>query len=1275
MEKAVADGNRILAVLPNIGISSDGHGKSLWAPRKEGQVEAIRRAYGSNLDLSRIQYIEAHATSTNLGDITEIESLTEILREHLPVGAAIPMGGVKRNIGHTLEVAGVAGLLKVIVAMRHGWIPPAVDGSRPLNKDVDWESLPLYVNDQPIPWPPPGDGGPRRAGVNAFGIGGLNIHVVVDDFQPVQNTVVGGSSVSQQTQSVIPVDPDNRAVAIVGIGLVLPDAKDMRTFGELLHSGRSVMGPLPGDKWNPTLFSDPHFPGNRTISMPAAGVVRDFEYDWRKHRVPPKQLAQANPLQFMILDAVDQAFQQAGFDDERKFDRNRTGCIVGTEFGGDFSTQLLMGLRLPETCASVREVLQRHGVDAQTAGLLTEAFHTKVLEHFPALIDESGSFTASALASRITKSFNLMGGGVAVDADDKAAFAALTASVDMLLTDACDLMVCVAGQQSLLPEAFQVNQLSGRLAAAANTACPFDANANGTLMGEGCVALLLKRWTDARRDGDNVLGIIRGIGVARNEPQELAVEHAAKQALREAGIVADDVRGVASIGTGIAASDQAELDGLAAVYSRSSIAGAPLPLATPVGQFGNLAGTAGFVSLAVALLALDEEAMPATAACSTPTDSLRKSSIRLSAQSQHLSTSNSQGKLFVGLSGSPHTGNSYHVILQRGKPVKPQPVRPQFQSSSSWQTEVLPNGALLFDATIRRREKMRQAAADASRKDVAAKPRQVSPPVSTPARQVPNPVAAAPVSLPAPLNVQTSTPFAPVRQAHAPVTAPPPPQVEPSPAMITANLPTKPESTSALAPAEVETFLINFVMEQTGYPREIVELDADLEADLGIDSIKKAQLFGELGEYFDVPASSDLSLDAFPTLRTVMEFLLQHATAAEVASTQTAVPTSAPVVAPAPAPAAIQPPTPSPAAATAPPASAPSTSEPSTSAPSTSALAPAEVEEFLINFVMEQTGYPQEIVELDADLEADLGIDSIKKAQLFGELGEYFDVQASSDLSLDAFPTLRTVMAFLLQNATAAEVAPAQTAVPTSAPVVTPAPVPAGIQRPTPSPAAATSPPTGSTPASAPPTSALATSALAPAEVEAFLINFVMEQTGYPQEIVELDADLEADLGIDSIKKAQLFGELGEYFDVQASSDMSLDAFPTLRTVMEFLLRNAATHAPSAASVEVPATSPTSPSSLSSSAAVDPAEVEAFIINLVMDRTGYPREVVDLDGDLEADLGIDDIKKAELLAHIGARFGVPDLTDLPASEFPTLRKALAYVVRNRPANPNPIQPR
>ena len=190
-------------------------------------------------------------------------------------------------------------------------------------------------------------------------------------------------------------------------------------------------------------------------------------------------------------------------------------------------------------------------------------------------------------------------------------------------------------------------------------------------------------------------------------------------------------------------------------------------------------------------------------------------------------------------------------------------------------------------------------------------------------------------------------------------------------------------------------------------------------------------------------------------------------------------------------------------------------------------LNPKELEKFLVNFVVEHTGYPPEIVELDADLEADLGIDSIKKAQLFGELGEYFDVQPSEDLSLDEFPTLRHVLDSW-QGSSDCGRRDAGSA--------------RGRNRPRRVYAAAER----AAAAAAPPERRRAARRRAStrSELETFLVNFVVEHTGYPPEIVELDADLEADLGIDSIKKAQLFGELGEYFDVHPSADLSLGRVP-----------------------------------------------------------------------------------------------------------------------------------
>ena len=107
--RALADGDTIQAVIRGIGMSTDGRGKSLWAPRKEGQMLAIQRAYEPDIDVARLQYLEAHATSTQIGDATELQALAEALSGRLPPGHKIPIGSVKANVGHTLEAAGTDG--------------------------------------------------------------------------------------------------------------------------------------------------------------------------------------------------------------------------------------------------------------------------------------------------------------------------------------------------------------------------------------------------------------------------------------------------------------------------------------------------------------------------------------------------------------------------------------------------------------------------------------------------------------------------------------------------------------------------------------------------------------------------------------------------------------------------------------------------------------------------------------------------------------------------------------------------------------------------------------------------------------------------------------------------------------------------------------------------------------------------------------------------------------------------------------------------------------
>jgi len=419
LDRAVADGDPIYGVIRGVGMSSDGKGKSLWAPRAEGQIEAVRRAYRTPEDMARLCYLEAHATSTQVGDATELGALAEAFSPTLNAAHQIPVGSAKGNVGHTLESAGLTGLLKTMLTLQHGIAPPAANVQN-LNPKIDWENSPFFVPREPVELAEPADGGPRRAAVNAFGIGGLNVHVVLDGPMAPKRTMIGFPEPAGARQAIpaTPFTPRKHVqepIAIVGVGSVLPGARTFSAFWDLLRSGKQALSNVPTDRWKSDVYyrADTREPGY--IASNWGGFITDFEYDWRKHKIPPKQIAQASPLQFMILDAVDQAFQSAEFGDGG-FDAKRVGALVGTTFRSDFSSQLQIGLRIPQLRILITDAWAKIGGPANQADAIVDAFSQVLLSHKPALLDETGSFTSSSLASRITKSFNLMGGAAAVDA-------------------------------------------------------------------------------------------------------------------------------------------------------------------------------------------------------------------------------------------------------------------------------------------------------------------------------------------------------------------------------------------------------------------------------------------------------------------------------------------------------------------------------------------------------------------------------------------------------------------------------------------------------------------------------------------------------------------------------------------------------------------------------------------------------------------------------------------------------------------------------------------
>lgn len=182
LEDAERDGDKIYAVIKGIGTSSDGRYKSIYAPRQEGQITALRRAYeDAGFEASTVGLVEAHGTGTMAGDPTEFASLREYFGEENPRRQYIALGSVKSQIGHTKAAAGAASIIKTSLALHHKVLPPTINVTEP-NPKLNIENSPFYLNTQTRPWVRGQGEAPRRAGVSSFGFGGTNYHVVLEEY-------------------------------------------------------------------------------------------------------------------------------------------------------------------------------------------------------------------------------------------------------------------------------------------------------------------------------------------------------------------------------------------------------------------------------------------------------------------------------------------------------------------------------------------------------------------------------------------------------------------------------------------------------------------------------------------------------------------------------------------------------------------------------------------------------------------------------------------------------------------------------------------------------------------------------------------------------------------------------------------------------------------------------------------------------------------------------------------------------------------------------------
>lgn len=235
LSDAEAAGDRIYALVRGVGVASDGKGLGILAPRIEGEGLALSRAYeDANVDPKTVGLIEAHGTATSVGDATEVEALSAQFGGRNSTAPDCALGAVKSMIGHCLPASGSAGLIKTAMALYHKTLPPTLVDTP--NPKLGLDQSPFYLNTEARPWIHGADT-PRRAGVNAFGFGGINAHAVLEEYTGAAEP----APLLTRTSEVIAIDAADQAGLVARI-----DAVKARLVegADLSHIARAINAEL-----------------------------------------------------------------------------------------------------------------------------------------------------------------------------------------------------------------------------------------------------------------------------------------------------------------------------------------------------------------------------------------------------------------------------------------------------------------------------------------------------------------------------------------------------------------------------------------------------------------------------------------------------------------------------------------------------------------------------------------------------------------------------------------------------------------------------------------------------------------------------------------------------------------------------------------------------------------------------------------------------------------------------------------------------------------------
>ena len=1213
LTQAEADGDRIYAVIRGLGTSSDGNSGAVYAPSSPGQARALRDAYASaGVEPSQIRLLEAHGTGTKVGDVVEFEALKTVYQEAKVPRGTVALGTVKSQIGHTKAAAGSASLIKVALALYNKVFLPTLKVERP-NPKLGVDESAFYLSTVSRPWL--SGGLPRIAALSSFGFGGSNFHMVLEEHKAERAAVAWDGSVQLLAFSAASADalqrkiqefkPEGDAENLERLAartrqefvasdparalLVWEADKDLAALlalaVEKIAAGKAVEGPE-------VFFAPESQPGKVVCMFPGQGS---------QYPGMGRELACLFPEMLRSLEEVDEAapgerltpliYPPPTFDSEAEKAHaealTRTDCAqpaLGAVNRGMFEILSRFGVVPDFTCghsygelcalfaagcfdaASLNKLSYLRGqlMAKGDGGRGTMAAVTAPVEKVEALLTELKLDVV--VANRNSPSQCVLSG-------EKEAVAHAVAKLKEHGVRAIPLQVGAAFHSSLVASAEEPFRKGLEKVDFANPTLPVYANVSaqpypaGAKDARDLLAHQLVSKVDFVGQIENlhaagartfvevgpktVLSKLVG-AILKGQPHQVATMDSSGGATGLLDLARTLAR-LAAVGVAVNLSAWETVPAERRPRKMTvALTGAnyrsPRPERKPSAPKKVAAVATASVSAAVATAAT--ASAPAPAATPAPAASAASAPARPAAPAPTTPLVAAAPAQVAYQPPSPVLTEAFQSV--QGSLAAMQSLQQQTAMAHQRFLEGQEAAQRTFQAMVESQQRLVETMLGGAPRALpgfaAQAPVYQAPAYQAPAYQAPA-VYQAPAAAPAPAyQAPAAAPAYKAPAAAAPAAAPKAPAAAaPAPSPTPVSLVPTPDSGAA-------DKLLAVVADKTGYPREMLNLEMDLETDLGIDSIKRVEILAAVEEAL---GGAKIEADRMGSLRTLREIVDQLG------------PVAAPSAPPAPAAAA-----PSGAAA-----------------------------DKLLAVVADKTGYPREMLNLEMDLESDLGIDSIKRVEILAAVEEAL---GGAKIEADVVGSLRTLGEIVNALAPAAAAhAPAQ------------APAAGGG-------AAADK-----------------------------LLAVVADKTGYPREMLNLEMDLESDLGIDSIKRVEILAAVEEAL---GGAKLESDIVGSLRTLGE-IVNALAPHAPAAAPAQAPAA---------------PSGAADKLLAVVADKTGYPREMLNLEMDLEADLGIDSIKRVEILAAVEEALGGARLESDVVGSLRTLGQIVeALGVSAPPVAPSP----